>query len=168
MDEFREILRAIIEQSQELVDEFSEEETAAIAQFITRSLEFLQRQQAVPVPPETAINAPPQQPPGAPPQQPELPLAPHESSNINGFLYNPNTQELKVQFHGPYPNAAGAIYSYAKVPEFIYNIFSQGAIGPKTSGQNRYHRWIRGVTPSHGGALNALLKAGGFAYQRLS
>jgi len=100
--------------------------------------------------------------------QPELPASEIESSNVHGFMYNPKTQQLLVQFHGPYPKSAGSIYSYSGVPQFIFNILEKGAIGPKSSGKNRYHQWIRGVTPSLGGTLNALIKAGGFQYQKLT
>lgn len=103
-----------------------------------------------------------------PPQEPDVPKAPYPSSQINGFQFDPKSGELLVQFHGPYPKAEGPVYSYKGVPSYIFDVFARGAVGPKTSGQNRYHKWIKGVTPSLGGALNALIKAGGFSYQRLS
>jgi len=106
---------------------------------------------------------------GALPEAPkEMPSAPYPSSNINGFKYDPESGKLFVQFHGPYPQASGSIYSYDDVPAYIFDIFARGAVGPKTSGQNQYHKWVKGVTPSHGAALNALLKKGNFAYQKLS
>jgi hypothetical protein len=100
--------------------------------------------------------------------QSQIPNAPHESSNVNGFKYSPKTGELLVQFHGPYPQAAGSVYKYENVPQFIYDIFSRGGVGPKTSGANSYHRWQKNITPSLGGALNALLKNGKFKYSKLS
>jgi hypothetical protein len=103
-----------------------------------------------------------------PQKSPEVPASPFESSNINGMKYDPKSQELLVQFHGPYPQAAGSVYSYSGVPKFIFDVLEKGAIGPKTSGKNRYHQWIKGLTPSLGGTLNALIKAGGFQYQKLA
>ena len=102
------------------------------------------------------------------PGKSEIPGAPHESSNVNGFKYSPKTGELLVQFHGPYPQAEGSIYKYENVPPFIYDVISRGAIGPKTSGANKFHRWQKNITPSLGGSVNALLKAGKFSFSRIS
>jgi hypothetical protein len=104
---------------------------------------------------------------GAPAVLPTVPAAEFPSSNVNGFKYDPKNQELLVQFHGPYPQAAGPTYSYKNVPPFIYDVISRGAVGPKTSGQNRYHRWIRGVTPSLGASVSALVKNGGYSYTKI-
>lgn len=98
----------------------------------------------------------------------QIPPGEFPSSNVNGFKYDPKNQEMLVQFHGPYPQAAGPTYKYSGVPKFIFDIISRGAVGPKTSGQNRYHSWFRGVTPSLGASVNSLLKAGNYQYQRLS
>ncbi|MEN6512261.1 MAG: KTSC domain-containing protein [Chloroherpetonaceae bacterium] len=97
-----------------------------------------------------------------------IPEGSFPSSNVNGFQYDPKNQELLVQFHGPYPQAAGPVYRYAGVPQYIFNIISRGQIGPLTSGRNRYHAWHRGITPSLGAAVNALLKAGNYQYERIS
>lgn len=105
---------------------------------------------------------------GTPPVAPNIPPSEYESSNVEGFKYDPETQELMVQFHGPYPQAKGSIYSYKDVPDFLVDIFSRGAVGPKTSGKNKYHEWIKGVTPSLGGSLNALVKSGGFEYEKVA
>lgn len=99
---------------------------------------------------------------------PDLPTADYPSSNVNGYKYDPESGDMLVQFHGPYPNAAGPIYKYSGVQPFVFDIIRRGAVGPKTSGKNRYHQWFKGVTPSHGASVNALLKAGGYNYQRLS
>jgi len=93
---------------------------------------------------------------------------PYPSSNINSFRYDPKTQRLLVKFHGKDTADSGPIYGYKDVPPFIFDVFQRGAVGPKTSGQNKYHRWVKGVTPSLGAAMNALIKAGGYPYQRLS
>ncbi|CAB4132619.1 KTSC domain containing protein [uncultured Caudovirales phage] len=104
----------------------------------------------------------------APTQIPEIPSGEFPSSNVNGFKYDPKNKEMFVQFHGPYPEAAGPIYKYSAVPKFIFDVISRGAVGPKTSGENRYHAWFRGVTPSLGASVNSLLKAGNFHYTRLT
>lgn len=112
-----------------------------------------------------------QPPSGAPPtggNVPPLQPAPHESSNINAFRYNPENQQLFVKFQGKYPQQNGPVYKYEGVPDFIFNVFSRGAVGPKTSGSNGWHTWKKGVTPSHGAAMAALIKNGGYQYQRMS
>ena len=106
-----------------------------------------------------------QVPPAAPE---ELPLAPHESSQINGFQYDPESGKLQVQFHGKYPQAAGSVYEYDDVPAWVYDLFQRGAIAPKTSGSNRFHRWEKGKSPSHGASMNAAIKAGGFSYRKVA
>lgn len=153
MDQVINLLQTLMQQAGELADQLSEEEMAQVLSIFEQALAFIQEQEL-----EGQIGAKPE----------DLPPSDIASSNVNGFFYNPDTQELKVQFHGPYPNAAGSIYSYQNVPQYIYDIFSRGAIGPRTSGKNRYHEWIKNVTPSLGGALNALLKSGGFEYSKLS
>ena len=102
------------------------------------------------------------------PQVPQLDQGPFPSSNVNSFKYNPKTGQLFVKFHGAESAESGPTYSYKGVPKNTYDIFAQGRVAPKTSGQNQYHRWIKGVTPSLGASLNALIKNGGFSYQRVS
>lgn len=96
-----------------------------------------------------------------------LPPGPFPSSNVNSFLYDPKSENLFVKFHGAKSAESGPTYQYGGIPRYIYDIFSRVAVGPKTSGKNRYHRWIKGVTPSLGGSLNALIKAGNFPYRRM-
>ncbi len=141
---------ALIESGEHIPEEVFQEMT----QLILQQMELMQTQAEV-----SPIVATP---------KPALPASEHESSNVNGFMYDPKTQKLLVQFHGPYPKADGPIYSYGGVPKFIFDILERGAIGPKTSGRNRYHEWIRGVTPSLGGTLNALIKAGGFPFEKVA
>lgn len=105
---------------------------------------------------------------GAPQPEIELPPAPYPSSNIHAFQYDPKSKKLIVKFQDEYPKTNGPVYAYDNVPEFIYEIFSRGAVGPKTSGKNRWHRWKKGVTPSLGAAMSALVKKGGFPYRRLT
>lgn len=107
------------------------------------------------------------------PQEAQIPQqsledAPHPSSNIRAFKYDPNSQKLMVKFMGKTTRDGGPIYSYDQVPAFIYDVFSRGAVGPKTTGKNRFHAWFKGKTPSHGAAMSALIKAAGYPYQRIS
>jgi hypothetical protein len=103
-------------------------------------------------------------------QQPkqELEPGPYPSSNINAFRYDPKSQKLMVKFQDKYPGQNGPVYGYEGVPPFIFDVFRRGAVAPKTSGKNAWHRWKKGVTPSLGAAMHALVKAGGYPYQRLS
>lgn len=102
------------------------------------------------------------------PHVPEVPDAPFPSSNIHGFKYNPKNKELLVKFQDKYPGTNGSVYKYSNIPDYIFNIFKRGGVGPKTSGKNAWHRWRKGVTPSLGAAMNALIKSGGFPYQKLA
>lgn len=145
----REIMQLIVQRGEPLSNALKVK-LAQVIEFVAGRIETLRNE----APPPTEV--------------PEVPSGPFPSSNVNGFRFNPKTGELLVQFHGPYPQAEGSVYKYSGVPSYIFDIFARGAIGPKTSGKNQYHKWIRGVTPSLGGSLNALIKAGNFSYQRLS
>ncbi len=98
---------------------------------------------------------------------PPLSPAPHPSSNINAFRYEPESQKLFVKFQDKYPQQNGPVYAYEGVPKYIAEVFARGAVAPKTSGKNKWHRWKKGVTPSHGAAMFALIKSGAFPYSRL-
>lgn len=99
---------------------------------------------------------------------PPLESAPHESSNINAFRYDPNSGKLYVKFQDKYPGTNGPVYSYEGVPPYIFDLFRRGAVGPKTSGSNGWHTWKKNVSPSHGAAMYALIKQGGYKYAKLS
>jgi hypothetical protein len=101
-------------------------------------------------------------------QIPQLPKAPYPSSNINSFKYDPENEQLYVKFHGKDSADSGPIYSYEGVPEYIFDVFRRGAIGPKTSGSNKYHTWHKGITPSLGAAMYALIKEGPYHYQKVA
>src|ERR1700752_3945521 len=101
------------------------------------------------------------------PITPPLESGPYPSSNVNAFKYDPRNGTLFVKFHGKDSADSGPVYRYDGVPINIYDVFSKGRVAPKTSGQNQYHRWIRGVTPSLGASLYALIRNGGFPYQRM-
>ena len=104
-------------------------------------------------------------PPGQPPT--ELTAAPYPSSNINGFKYDYKTGKLLVKFMGKDTADSGPVYSYEGVPKFIYDIFSRGAVPPKTSGRNRWHEWREGVMPSLGAAMYHLIRTN-YPYERLT
>lgn len=106
-----------------------------------------------------SINGPPTE---------KLPSAPYPSSNINSFKYDPKNEQLYVKFHGKDTADSGPTYSYQGVPEYIFDVFRRGAVGPKTSGSNKYHTWYRGVTPSLGAAMYALIKEGPYNYQKVA
>ena len=91
----------------------------------------------------------------------------HPSSNINSFKYDYDTGKLLVKFQGDFPSDNGPVYSYEGVPKFIYDTFRKGAVLPKTSGQNDWHRWEKGKTPSLGAAMYHLIRSY-YPYQRLS
>lgn len=99
---------------------------------------------------------------------PELEQAPHPSSNINAFRYNPSNGQLFVKFQGKYPANDGPVYAYEGVPKNIFEIFRRGAVAPRTSGSNAWHTWKEGTTPSHGAAMYALIREGNYRYRRLS
>lgn len=101
-------------------------------------------------------------------KQEQFPPSPFPSSNVAAFKYDPKTQKLLVRFHGKEPSDVGSVYGYDGVPQNIYDVFSRGGVAPRTSGQNRYHRWIKGVTPSLGASLYALIREGGYPYRRMS
>lgn len=99
---------------------------------------------------------------------PELSPGPYPSSNINSFRYDPESKTLYVKFHGKNSADSGPVYQYEGVPRLIFQIFRKGAVAPKTSGKNQYHRWIKGVTPSLGAAMYALIRNGPYPYARLT
>jgi hypothetical protein len=88
--------------------------------------------------------------------------APLDSSNIYGFQYDPKNGSLKVRFQ------SGDVYGYQGVPKQIYQIFANGAVPAKTSGKNEHGQWWQGKNPSLGAAFSALIKQGGYPYQKLT
>lgn len=87
--------------------------------------------------------------------------APLDSSNIYGFQYDPKSGGLKVRFQ------SGSVYQYQGIPKQIYQIFASGAVPAKTEGKNQYGQWWIGKNPSLGAAFSALIKQGGYPYQKL-
>lgn len=159
IEELEDILDAILAGVQEALanGEFlSEELQAQIAQeiiLLTEEIDALyaQGEQA----PEPITEVPPLSP------------APHASSQIHSFKYDPDNQSLFIKYQDKYPGTNGPVYQYDGVPKFIFDVFRRGAVGPKTTGRNAWHAWKKGVTPSLGAAANALIKAGGYNYQRI-
>lgn len=91
-----------------------------------------------------------------------IPQAPLQSSNIWGFSYDPGSRKLSVRFQGD------GVYEYTGVPPQIFNLFQQGAVPAKTTGQNQYGSWWQGKSPSLGAALYELIKSKGYPYQKVA
>jgi len=102
------------------------------------------------------------------PPLPPLEPAPFGSAVVNSFRYDPKSQNLFVKFQDKFPGTNGPKYVYKGVEPFIFEIFRGGAIVPKTSGKNGWHSWKKGVGPSLGASLNALLKNGGYSFTKIS
>jgi hypothetical protein len=90
------------------------------------------------------------------------------SSNISAFAYDPESQALRVQFLGKFPNRGGPIYQYGGVPKQIFDLFQRGAVPARTNGKNKWGEWWKGKVPSIGASLYTLLKTAGYPYQRLT
>ena len=135
------------------------ESQRALGELLQNVLEVIQGEES------PADTLPPN---GPPPEAPQLDQGPFPSSNVNSFKYDPKTKQLYVKFHGTDSAESGPTYLYQGIPQNIYDIFSRGRVAPKTSGSNRYHTWIRGVTPSLGASLYALIREGSYPYQRIS
>lgn len=152
LQELVQAVMQVIQSGEELSDEFQGLLAQTLETLVTKIDELSAQQPSGAVP----ISAPPLQP------------GPYPSSNVNAFKYDPRSGTLFVKFHGKDSAESGPTYRYEGIPLNIYDVFSKGRVAPKTSGENRYHRWIRGVTPSLGASLYALIRNGGFAYQRVA
>lgn len=97
----------------------------------------------------------------------ELQPGPYPSSNINAFKYDYDNGRLLVKFQGKDTADSGPVYSYEGVPKFIYDTFRKGGVAPVTSGKNKYHEWIKGVTPSLGAAMYHLIRTN-YPYERVA
>ncbi len=105
--------------------------------------------------------------PAQPPEKMRM-ARPMPSSNIHSFGYDDKTGKLLVKFQGDYPNQNGPVYGYAGVPKQVFEMFRQGAIPAKTKGKNDWGEWWVGKQPSLGASMSALIKNGGYQYQRLT
>lgn len=160
MNEWRQLLQELMQAIQQVMESgevLSDEFQGTLAQTLSLLMERIEQEEqtppAAPIPPITP---------------PPLDRGPYPSSNVNSFKYDPTNGTLFVKFHGQETADSGPVYRYQNVPRNVYDVFSNGRIAPKTSGQNQYHRWIRGVTPSLGASLYALIREGGYPYQRVS
>lgn len=156
-DEMKQMLSQVLEHAASRIAQLREEEQLDQA-------EAEQAQVANEVSPPTSEGQPPPPFGNIPPLTP----ANHQSSNINAFRYEPESEKLLIKFQGEYPQQNGSVYSYSGVPAYIFDLFRRGAIAPKTSGKNAWHTWKAGVTPSHGATMYALIKGGNYPYERLS
>jgi hypothetical protein len=160
IEEIKNSLRQIMQIISARGQPLSEEIKAFLARVLDHAANSIEElRQQIQAPTEAPIEAP-----GVPNLQP----GPFPSSNVNSFKYDPQKQQLFVKFHGKDTADSGPTYSYVGIPEYIFDIFRRGAIAPKTSGGNKYHSWYRGVTPSLGASMSALIKKGNFPYQRVA
>ena len=159
MDELLNYVLQLIEYVETHSEQLNEETQRELAVFLQEVMEFISEYQNQ-NPTETLSPTTP--------QNAELEPGPYPSSNINAFRYDPDSGRLLVKFHGKDTADSGPIYGYQGVPEHIFDIFRRGAVAPRTSGKNKYHQWYRGVTPSLGASMYALIKQGNYPYQRLS
>ena len=90
------------------------------------------------------------------------------SSNVWGFRYDKNNNQMFVKFNGKNNRADGPTYVYQNVPPEIARIVASGSISAKTKGRNRWGRWWEGKNPSIAASVNQLLVKGGFPYQKIS
>ncbi len=105
---------------------------------------------------------------GLQPSIPQLEPGTYPSSNVNSFGYNPDTEQLAVKFQDKYPGQNGPEYVYEGVKPHIFDVIRRGAVAPKTSGGNQWHKYKKGVTPSLGASLSALVKNGNHSYTKIS
>lgn len=159
MNEVIELLENLMKQAAAMADEFSEEEMAQILKVFEKAVLLIQ---------ERSVTTEPTGVVPIPPEPSNLQPTDHPSSNINAFQYDPKTGQLMVKFMGKDVADAGPTYSYDGVPPYIFDILKRGAVAPKTSGKNKWHRWKKGVTPSHGASMAALVKAGNFPYKKVA
>ena len=147
-DALREVMMMIAERNQPVSDEMK----AAIVQVMEHVANRIQQLRAE----ESNIKVPP------------LNSAEYPSAQINSFNYDPKKGALFVKFQGDYPNQNGPIYRYSNIPQNIFNLFKRGAVAPKTSGKNAWHEWKKGLAPSLGASMNALIKSGGYSFQKVA
>ncbi len=178
LQELLSVISNVMQSGEELSDEFQGELATTLSLLYDR-IEQAEQQQPTQLPeeatqPTSAMGETPTTPAtgqGAMPTGgpvPELDRAPHESSNINALKFVPDKKQLYVKFMGKDTADSGPVYSYQNVPANIFDVIARGGVGPLTSGKNKYHEWFRNVLPSHGAAVSALLKKGGYAYERVS
>lgn len=70
-----------------------------------------------------------------------------DSSNVDRVMWDSDTEELVVRFN------SGGTYTYFGISEDIFNDIIDGVDVPKTSGENEYGAWKKGVSPSVGATV---------------
>jgi KTSC domain len=151
-DSLREVMQIITQRGEPLSGELKLKVAQAMEHVANRIQQLRQEQGAQEQNlPESPITAP----------VPEM-RSSMDSSNIEGFNYDYDNQKLLVKFHGD------GIYSYDGVQPFIFNTFRKGAVAAKTTGQNQYGRWWKGKVPSLGAAFYALIRNGGYSYNKVA
>lgn len=90
-----------------------------------------------------------------------MPPAPFQSSNVAGFRYDKNNQQLYVKFHN------GGVYQYDGVPAWAYKLFATGSAKAKTSGKNKYGSWWKNKSPSLGASVWQFLRNGGYSNRQI-
>jgi hypothetical protein len=155
----KEIMQLIVQRGQPLTDE-EKTNLAQVMEHVASRIQQLRQEQQQEVGKIEEQQAPTELPP--------LPPGPQESSNIHSFKYDPKSQQLVIKFQDEYPGTNGPEYLYQGVPQHIFNLLRTGAVPPRTSGSNAWHTWKEGVAPSLGASAYALIKQGGYQYEKLS
>lgn len=177
MDAIRDALATLLQIASQQIDQLDDDTMNALTHLLTQANARIsqlkqdkelgrEEQEQAEIADQIAPRTPPPTPPTGGPIPP-LEQAPHESSNINAFRYDPSNGKLFVKFQDKFPGTNGPVYSYEGVPKNIFEVFRRGAVAPKTSGSNAWHTWKEGVTPSHGAAMYALIREGNYPYQRI-
>lgn len=88
---------------------------------------------------------------------------PISSSNVAGMGYDPSTSTMIVEFH------ESGRYAYRNIDPSLYDLILWGKDVPRTTGQNAYGSWTRGIGPSVGAALywNVVVFPGRYPYRKL-
>ena len=183
MDAIRKALAIVLDIASQQIDSLDDETMNALTQLLNqankRILQLREEEKPIGVqfaedeqeditngiPPVGPISPPGQPPTGGP--VPPLDPAPHASSNVNALKYDPIKKQLYIKFMGKDTADSGPTYSYSGVEKNIFDVILRGGIAPLTSGKNKYHEWFRGITPSHGASVNALLVKGNYPYERI-
>lgn len=84
-----------------------------------------------------------------------------QSSNVAGFLYDPQKSRMFVKFK------SGSIYGYDAVPPWVNDVVQKGGASAKTNDRTGRMRWWIGKNPSLGAAVHQFLKRMAFPYARI-
>lgn len=117
---------------------------------------------------DTSGQTPEVEAPPVPPSDKMTLERPMPSSNVHSFAYDDKNGKLLVRFQDKWPGQNGPVYQYSGVPQPIFELFRRGSVAATTNGQNRWGKWFIGKKPSLGASMYALIKNGGYPYQRVS